>query len=161
MRGFLKYILIETGLFLVMGIITLIEITSNSLFESFFTLIKSPSSWFVGLSLAYIFSSLMQGGLFSIFSKKRIEKGKEKGDFFAGFIITLIITSLITPYVYKGASYLFSNFFIYFHIILLQSVVLLYLLFKVRGRYEISTKYFLTTELIVLIYALIVLSYIA
>jgi hypothetical protein len=157
----MKFIFIEIAIFFVMGLITLLEIISPHIFESFFTLIKTPASWFVGLSLAYACSSAIQAGLFSAFSRKRLKEGKPKGDFFIGFIITLIITSFATPYVNKGAIYLFNDFFAYFHVILLQSVILLYLLFKLRRRYEISIKYFLITELIVLIYASIILSYIA
>jgi hypothetical protein len=161
MGKFLRFILLEAAIFFVMGLITILEITNHRLFVSFFTLIKSPSSWFVGLSLGYAFSNAVQTGLFAIFSKRTRREGKEKGDFFIGFIITLIITALTTPYVYKWAEYLFSNFFIYFHVILLQSVILLYLLFKLRGNYPMSVKYFLITELIVLIYTMIILSYVA
>jgi len=161
MGKFMRYLLIELGIFFVMSIITLIEIINPKLFVSFFTLIKSPASWFVGLSLAYAFSNALQTGFFTLFSKKTKLKGKQKGDFFPGFIIALIITALTTPYVYKWAEYLFNNFFVYFHVILLQSVILIYLLFKLRGNYPVSMKYFLTTQIIVLIYTIIILYYIA
>jgi hypothetical protein len=161
MGKFMRFIFIEAGIFFAMGLITLLEITSPRLFVSFFTLIKSPSSWFVGLSLAYACSNVIQTGLFSLFSKKVRQEGRQKGDFFIGFLITLIITALTTPYVYKWAGYFFNNFFIYFHVILLQAVILLYLLFKLKGNYLVSIKYFLTTELITVIYGLIVLSYVA
>jgi hypothetical protein len=158
MNKFMKFIFIELGIFFAMGLITLLEVINPKVFVSLFTFIKSPASWFVGLSLAYAFSNAIQTGFFTLFSKKTKREGKEKGDFFLGFLITLIITALTTPYVYKWAGYLFSNFFIYFHVILLQSVILLYLLFKIRGNYPISIKYFLITELIVLVYTLIILS---
>jgi hypothetical protein len=161
MGKFMRFIFIELGIFFAMGLITLLEIMNPKLFVSFFTIIKSPASWFVGLSLAYAVSNTFQTGLFALFSGKRRQEGKQKGDFFAGFIITLIITALTTPYVYKWAGYLFSNLLVYFHVILLQSVVLLYLLFKLRGNYPVSIKYFLTTEAIVLVYTGIILSYIA
>jgi hypothetical protein len=161
MKRFMRFIFIEFGLFLIMGLITLLEVDKPRLFVSLFTFIKSPSSWFVGLSLAYAFSNTVQTGFFSLFSKRIRREGKEKGDFFIGFIITLVITALTTPYVYQWAGYLFSNFFIYFHVILLQSVILVYLLFKLKGNYPISMKYFLTTQAIVLVYTLIILSYVA
>lgn len=161
MNKFMRFILIESLIFFCMGIITLLEMVKFNLFEDFFTFIKSPSSWFVGLSLAYTISNTIQTGLFNAFYRKRKAEGKEKGDFFIGFLITLIITALLSPYVYKGAAYFFSNFFIYFHVILLQSVILLYLLFKLRGNYRVSIKYFLTTEIIVLIYTSIILAFVA
>jgi len=161
MGKFMRFILIESILFFVMGIITLLEMVKFNLFGDFFTLIQSPSSWFVGLSLAYTVSNTIQTGLFTAFYKRRKAEGKEKGDFFIGFLITLIITALISPYVYKGAAYFFSNFFIYFHVILLQSVILLYLLFKLKGNYKVSIKYFLTTEIIVIVYTAIILTFVA
>ena len=161
MKKFTRFILIELAIFVVMSLITILELVNTSLFESLFNIIKSPSSWFMGVGLAYTISSLTQEGLFSLFSKKRREEGKEKGDFFVGFVITLMITSIITPYVYQVTASFLENFLIYFHVILLQSVILIYLLFKVRGGYTISSKYFLTTELIILVHTAIILAYVA
>ncbi|MCX6749580.1 MAG: hypothetical protein NTW17_02445 [Candidatus Pacearchaeota archaeon] len=144
-----------------MGLIILVEITNFKVFESVFTFIKTPSSWFVGLSLAYAFSNLFQKSLFSIFSKKTLDENKSKGDFFIGFIITFIITAMITPYIKEAAIYFFTNFFIYFNVILMQCVIILYLFFKLKEGYEISGRYLLTNELIVLFYTVIILYFIA
>ncbi|MEK6841895.1 MAG: hypothetical protein AABX91_01955 [Nanoarchaeota archaeon] len=155
-----KFFLLELLVLGVMGAITLIEIPNFGIFEKSFTYIKTPASWFVGLSLAYAFSNLFQKGMFSIFSRKAKEEGKEKGDFFEGFFVTLLITSLITPYIKDAAIFFFSDFFIYFHVILLQSVIILYLLFKLKNNYEISGKYFVTNELIVLFYTTVILYFV-
>ena len=143
-----------------MGVITFIETINFDLFERFFTYIKIPSAWFVGLSLAYAFSNLFQKTLFSSFSKRTKDESKEKGDFFGGFVVTLLLTSLITPYIKDGAVYFFSDFFLYFHVIILQSMVILYLFFKLKNNYEISGKYFVTNELIVLFYTIIILYFV-
>lgn len=161
MKRAIRFFFLELVTFIVMGLITLMEIVNFNFFETFFTLIKTPSSWFVGLSLAYAFSNFFQTNLFSFFSKRSKDETKEKGDFFTGFIITLILTSLITPYVKDIAGYFFSNFFIYFHIIVMQSVILLYLLFKLKNNYEISGKYFITNEVIILFYTAIIVSFVA
>jgi heme/copper-type cytochrome/quinol oxidase subunit 4 len=150
--------ILEISTFVIMGLITLLEITNFKIFETLFTFLKNPSSWFVGFSLAYAASNLLQKSIFSFFSKKTKEEEREKGDYFIGFLIAIIITSLITPLVKEGASYFFGIFFIYFHVILLQCVILLYFLFKIKEDYEISGKYFLTSELIVLFYTLVILS---
>jgi len=161
MRKFINFFFLELFIFLLMGLIILVEITNFKVFESVFTFIKTPSSWFVGLSLAYAFSNLFQKSLFSIFSKKTLDENKNKGDFFIGFIITFIITAMITPYIKEAAIYFFTNFFIYFNVILMQCVIILYLFFKLKEGYEISGRYLLTNELIVLFYTVIILYFIA
>lgn len=160
MRKFKTFILIEAIIFLFMGIITALEIINFNLFRYIFTLIKSPVSWFVGLSLAYAFSNALQAGFFTLFSRKIRAEGREKGDFFVGFLITLIITALTTTYIYNWADYFFTTFFLYFHVIALQSIVLIYLLFKLKGNYRISLRYFLTTEAITLFFWMIIKSFI-
>ena len=152
-----KFFFLELLVFGIMGLITFIEISNFGIFVKSFTYIKTPASWFVGLSLAYAFSNLFQKGMFSIFSKKAKDNEKEKGDFFEGFFVTLLITSLITPYIKDVAVFFFSDFFLYFHVILLQSVIVLYLLFKLKNNYEISGKYFVMSELITLFYTAIIL----
>ncbi len=145
-------LIIELSIFLIMAIITIVEILKFSIFMKIFSLIQSPFSWFIGLSLSYTFSSVLQEGVFTIFSKKNKLKGKERGDLFIGFLMTIIIASLISPHIYNLAERFFTDFFRYFHVIALQSLVLLYFLFKIRGRYKISWEYLLITEGIVLFY---------
>jgi len=146
---------------LFMGLITFLEIFDFQFFEKFFTLIKTPSSWFVGLSLAYCLSHLIQKSLFFVVSKRFKTKEDKKEDFFIGFVIVLIIASLIMVPIKNLIVLFFNGFFIYFHIILMQSVIILYLLFKIDKDFEISTKYVLTNEVILLIYTLIVLYFVA
>jgi heme/copper-type cytochrome/quinol oxidase subunit 4 len=158
MKKFIKFMILEISTFVIMGLITLVEITNFNLFETFFMFIKTPCSWFVGFSLAYAASNLLQKSIFSFFKKKTKEEERQKGDYFIGFLITIIITSLITPFIKEGASSFFGVFFLYFHVILLQCIILLYFLFKIKEDYEISGKYFLTSELIVFFYTLVIIS---
>lgn len=161
MKRGLKFFILAFSLFLVMGFITLLEIFNFNIFNKIFTYIKEPASWFVGLSLAYAFSNLFQKRLFSLFSKKIIKKDENAESNFEIFLITLIITSLITQYVLKDLIFdFFTNFFIYFHIILLQSMIILYLFFKLKNDYEVSAKYFITSEIIALIYAIVILYFV-
>lgn len=140
-----------------MGLITFIEIYGFDLFEIVFNYIQTPSAWFVGLSLSFAFSSLFQKGLFSLFIKKFSKKENNKEDFFIGFLLTLIIGSLLTPYIKDLAVYFFQNIFIYFHVILMQSIIIVYLLFKLKNDYEIPARYFITNELIVLLNTVVIL----
>ncbi len=69
MKSAVKFLFWELIIFLILGSITLIEVINFRLFESFFTYIKTPSSWFIGLSISYAFSKspliLLQPCLFS------------------------------------------------------------------------------------------------
>lgn len=158
MKKLVRFMFLEISIFVVMGLITLLEVTDFKIFETFFTFIKTPSSWFVGFSLGYALSNLLQETIFSFFRKKTKDEERQKGDYFPGFLIAIILTSLITPFIKEGASYFFGIFFIYFHVILLQCIIVLYFLFKIKEGYQISGKYFLTTELIVFFYTLVILS---
>jgi hypothetical protein len=126
------------------------------LFTSLLELIKTPSSWFIGLSLAFVFSNFLQNAITSYFWKKKnfgkleVEQGP-KGDFFPGFLATLLVTSLATPYLRQMVLYFFENLFPYFHIIILQGILVIYFVFKIKNNYPISGKYLIANELIVLI----------
>ncbi len=156
MRGLLRFILAELSIFLIMGIITFGEINNPSLFQSFVSFVKTPASWFIGLSLAFIFSYFFQNIITSFFRRDITDEEKRK-DFFAGFIAAIVITSIITPYVRQLTLSFFNLLLPYFHVIILQALIIFYLLFKVNGKYEISTKYFLTSEAITLFYTAIIL----
>lgn len=156
-----NFLLTEGLIILTMIGITMTEIYYFNLFEKVFSYIQTPSAWFVGLSLGFAFSSLFQKSLFSLFIKKFNKKQENKEDFFVGFLLTLVIGSLLTPYIKDIAIYFFSNIFIYFHIILMQSIIVVYLLFKIKNNYEIPAKYFITNELVVLFCTMLILIFVA
>jgi len=161
MKKFVKFLTLEIILFSIITLITFLEIFYFKIFEFFFILIKNPSSWFVGFGLAYAFSNLFQKKLFKLFSKRAKDEEKKKGDFFIGFLITIVLTSLITGFIKKGAEYLLTNFFIYFHVIIMQCLIVLYILFKLKENFEISGKYLLANEIIVLVNTLLILQFVA
>ena len=149
--------MIELLIFFFMGIITFIEFFQFDLFEKVFIFVQNPAAWLIGLSFGFVFSNIIQG------IKKKTEKinlVKEKGLFIL-FLADLIIIALISTGVKELALSFFSSFFIYFHVLFLQWMMFLYLSFKIKNDYEISGKYLLTTELIILFYTAIVLAFIA
>jgi len=160
MKRLLRFIFYEIIIFLVMGAITFFETRDFLLFQSAVSFIKTPASWFVGLSLAFIFSYFFQGILISFFRKDIVNEERKK-DFFTGFIIATVITSVITPYIRQLTLSFFNLLVPYFHVIILQAMIIFYFLFKLNGKYEISGKYFLTNQAIVLFYTAIILSMIA
>jgi len=164
MKKFFKFIKIEIFVFAIMALITILEITNFNIFRTVFEFIKTPSSWFVGFGLAYACSDLLQKGILSFFAKRAVKKEEEErgsGDYFIGFLIAIIITALLTPIIKTGASYFFESLFIYFHIILMQCIIILYVLFKLKEEYDMSAKYFLINEAIVLLNTLVILQFVA
>lgn len=139
-----------------MGIITFIEIYNFRLFKFLFDFLKTPSAWFVALSLSYSFSDLFKKKMFLIVSNKL---GKRE-DFFLGFVFTVALASMLSPYIKNLAMYFFDNFFVYFHVVFMQSMILFYIFFKVKNNYEVSEKYFLANEIIVLVYTVMILSFV-
>ena len=151
-----RFFIFSLVVFLIVSGLSVLQYFNLELFTSLLGLIKTPSSWFISLSLAFVFSNFLQNALTSFFLKKKnlgkleIEPGP-KGDFFEGFLATLLITSLATPYLRQMVLYFFENLFPYFHVIILQSILVIYFVFKVKNNYPISGKHLLVNELIVLI----------
>lgn len=151
------FVTLELIIFLIMGVITFIEFFDFNFFEVVFNFVQNPVSWLIGLSFGFVFSNLIK----TIKNKtEKIKLVKEKGHF-AIFLADLILIALISTGVKALALSFFSSFFIYFHVLFLQWMMFLYLSFKVKNNYEISGKYLLTTELIILFYTAIVLAFIA
>ena len=148
---------IELLIFFIMGIITFIEFFQFDLFEKVFNFVQDPVSWLIGLSFGFVFSNIIQG----IKTKtEKLSPIKEKGLFIL-FLADLIIIALVSTGVKALALSFFNNFFIYFHVLFLQWMMFLYLSFKAKNNYELSGKYLLTTELIILFYTVIVLAFVA
>jgi hypothetical protein len=156
------FILLESIIIAVMLILTFLEIYYFKGFSLIFNYIKDYASWFIALSFSTVFSNAFQN--ISLLIASKTVKGREENsnkDFFFVFVASIVIVALISPFVKQLAVFFFTNFFIYFHVIFLQWMILLYLFFKVKNRYEISGAYFLTNELIVLVNIVAVLYFIA
>ena len=147
---------IEFIIFLVFGIITLMEILFPEILNHIFNIVKDYLSWFIGISFGFVFSNTIG------FLKQKLhgpEITKKFREQFIFFLLNLIILTVLTITVKNYALYFFNNNVImpFFHLIFLQWVMIIYLIFKIVNRYEISTKYFITNELIILLYTCLIL----
>ena len=162
----LRFFFFSLIVFLIVSGLSILEYFNLGLFTKLLELIKTPSSWFIGLSLSFVFSNFLQNTITSFFLKKK-NLGKfetemaPKGDFFEGFLATLLITSLATPYLKQMVLYFFENLFPYFHLIILQGIIVIYFVFKIKNNYPISGKHLIINELIVLINTIFILYFIA
>lgn len=137
-----------------MGIITILEIFSFDFFYNVFSFLNSGISWFIGISFGFVFSSFLQG-LVKKIKVGAIEKRKE---YFSFFLINMIISLSLVALIKGLAVSFFNQFFIYFHPLFLQWLMLLYVTFKVKNNYEISAKYIFANELIILINVVAILT---
>ncbi|MFA5953735.1 MAG: hypothetical protein WC812_04025 [Candidatus Pacearchaeota archaeon] len=154
------FLIVELLIFLIMFSLTILELFNFELFRKIFLLLVEYISWFVSFSFGYLVSEIFKDSTISLiskFSKKRDKSGKKEGDVFLGFLIIIIFVAIGISYFKDFISNIFTNFFIYFHILFMQSIILLYLFYKVKYDYEISVKVFLINEFVVLINILIIL----
>ncbi|MEM3405608.1 MAG: hypothetical protein QW117_01395 [Candidatus Pacearchaeota archaeon] len=147
---------IELIIFLIMGIITLIEFYNFNIFEKFFLLIKPYVSWFISISFGFVFRQSLNPFKKKIISNKKFEDKKEN---FLFFSLNLIIISIIISFTQKIVISFFNSLLIYFHVLFLQWIILIYIAFKLSNGYVISKKYFITNEIIAIIYSVLIYSY--
>jgi len=151
---------IEIFIFLVMFFLTILELFQFELFRKIFLLLVEYISWFVSFSFGYLISEIFKDTtilVISKFSNKRDKSGKKEGDVFFGFLIIIVGVAIGASYFKQFISSMFENLFIYFHILFMQSIIFLYLFYKLKYNYEISIRGFLVNEFIVVINTLIIL----
>jgi len=158
-----KFLYLEFFVFLIISLLTTLEIFNFNLFEKVFLYLQSPSSWLIGFSFGYVFSKVFEDFAIPLLSKlsRKKDSPKNKNDLFIGFLIVIVLIALIVPYLKLFFEMIFNNFFIYFHLIFLQSIILLYLFYKLRNNYEISADYVLINEIIILINLLVVIIFVS
>lgn len=151
-----SFLVFELIIFIVMGGITLLEIFKFDFFEKVFQFSQIYLSWFLGISFGFVFLGVLQ----SITSTKKISAIEKRKSFFSLFLINLILSSSLTAFIKTIALSFFNQFFIYFHVLFFQWIMLLYVFFKLKNNYEIQGKYFITNELIILFYAVMILLFV-
>lgn len=153
----------EIFIFLLIFSLTFIEIFSFKTFERIFIFSVEYLSWFVSFSFGYVLSKLLEEFLISLyykFSKKsKNPEQKEKGTFF-GFLIIMLFIAIGISYFKDLVDGLFNHFFIYFHILFMQAIILFYLYYKLKNNYEIPLRTFLFNEFLVLANTLIIILFI-
>ncbi|NCN86445.1 hypothetical protein GW932_01315 [archaeon] len=152
-----NFFLLEFSLFFLMGIITFFELYYFNIFETIFTYIKPYISWFIGLSFGFVFSEFSK----KLTRKIRIGAIERRKEYFSIFLFNMVLSFVIIAGVRTLAITFFNQFFIYFHVLFLEWIIFIYVTFKLKNNYEISAKYFITTQLITLFYVAIILTFIA
>ena len=152
-----QFISFELIILLTLSFITFLEIMSFDLFELVFTFLKDGISWFIGLSFGFVFSSFLQG----LTKKVKFRSLEKRKEYFAIFLINMVISLSLVTLVRSLAISFFNQFFIYFHVLFLQWLMILYITFKLKNNYTISGKHLLANELIILVNVILILIFIA
>ncbi len=150
------FLFLELIIFFSMGIITFLEIIKFELFEKTFSFLQPYIGWFIGLSFGFVFLGFLNT-LTRKFKIGLIEKRKE---YFSIFLINLCLSFTLVTFIKVIAISFFSKFFIYFHVLFLQWILILYVMFKLKNNYEISQNYLIINELIVLFYTVIIMIFV-
>jgi cation transport ATPase len=145
---------LEVIIILVMGIVTLIEAFKLEWFSKFFLLVKPYVSWFIGISFGFVFKNVLSPFKKRLSSHQGFIKNKEN---FVFFILNLIIIAVVVSTIQKVVVTFFNSFLIYFHVLVFQWIMLIYIFFKLGNNYEISKKYLITNEVIILVYTILIL----
>src|SRR3989338_2790913 len=136
-------------LFIILGIITAIEILDFKSFSQIFLSAKDTTSWFIGITFGFVF-----GNIINLFRKGVTEALHQKPrEEFVFFIMNLVVMIFLISTAHKISLLFFNTFFEFFHLIFTQWVVLVFIAFKLVNKYEIPARYVLANEVNIIIYA--------
>ncbi|MBI5148458.1 hypothetical protein HZA33_02145, partial [Candidatus Pacearchaeota archaeon] len=150
-----KFLFIETAVALFLLGITFIEIFDPVRFQNIVFKLMDSTSWFLGLTFGAVTTGVLKGvksAADSVLKATSRFEGK-----FIYFLTSLAIFALIAAIASRFALWFLKDYFEFFHLIFVQWFVVVYIWFKVSGKYELQAKYVITTELIVLACSLLVL----
>jgi len=144
---------IELIIFLVLGIITIVEAYSLEIFNKIFLFIKPYASWFIGISFGFVFRNILNPFKKKITSHKKFIEKKEH---FLFFVLNLIILAIIISSIQKIVISFFDLLLPYFHVLFFQWIVLIYIIFKLSNNYVLPKEYVITNEIIIVIYTILI-----
>ena len=140
------YFAVEFIILVFVVVFTFIQIFFKTEFIGPESQIVNIGSWFFGLTISAMIPGLVYKGgegynlVFNRFTKK------EKA--FMWFIIELIIGFLIISGLIWSSHFLFSNFYQYVHLFLIEWILIVYIWFSQRSDYKFPWFYTIVTNLI-------------
>lgn len=148
-----KFFFVEGIIFLVLAVITLLELLNPLLFTEFFMRIKEYLSWFLGLSIGPVVSSQIYSIRRKINHKKGFIPPEQRFPFFLLNIIGITVAVSIVKDFFLS---FLLRYFAFFHVIILQWFVIVYVWFKLANGFKIHTKYVIAAEILVLLFSLVI-----
>lgn len=133
--------------------ITLIELFDPVRFDTVVNQLMQSTSWFLGLTVGIVTSGILKSAKSKLDDVFRSDKKEGK---FIFFLTSIAIFALIATVAGKFVLVFLQEYSEFFHLIFVQWFVLVYIWYKFSNKFEISAKYVITTQLIILVCALIV-----
>lgn len=149
-----KFKIYAASLFSFIGVISVLEIFNPTLFAEFFMTISNHVSWILALTVGMVIPNILRRLQAGAFGRRFSPKIEER---FVMFLANAAILAFIIS-VTQGIIIIFlRDYFEYFHIILTQWLVLVYIWFKFMNGFKISARYVITTESILIIFTSVLL----
>jgi hypothetical protein len=152
-----KFMTFETVIFISLLIITTLEIIFPKNFAEFFLRVNDYTSWILGLTVGLVIPDMISR------IKSKLEKKTiipQVSDSFTLFIANAAILTFIVA-LSRGVVLSFLNgYYEFFHLILTQWIILVYLWFKLANGFKISTRYVIATELMLVFFSTLILLFI-
>ena len=148
-----QFLIVETLILLFLLGITIIEIYDFVRFETIVDKIMQSTSWFLGLTIGIVTSGVLRGAKSKIDEITRSDKKEGK---FIFFMTSIAIFAIIASIAGRVALELLQQYKEFFHLIFVQWFVLVYIWYKLSNKFEIHSKYIITTQLIILVCAMLV-----
>jgi|GEM_PF-3109049 hypothetical protein len=149
-----KFKLYVVFLSLAIGLITVLEIFNANLFAELFIRMSNNAGWILGLTVGMVVPDI----LVKIRSKiKRVVYNDKVDERFVIFIANAALLAFVVSLARGIVMVFLQSYYEFFHIILVQWLVLVYLWFKFINGFRISARYIVSTEIILVIFTAVLL----
>ena len=149
-----KFKLYVVFLSLAIGLITVLEIFNANLFAELFIRMSNNAGWILGLTVGMVVPDI----LVKIRSKiKRVVYNDKVDERFVIFIANAALLAFVVSLARGIVMVFLQSYYEFFHIILVQWLVLVYLWFKFINCFRISARYIVSTEIILVIFTAVLL----
>lgn len=148
-----SFLLIESAIFAFLALFTLLEIFDYMFFKEIFLRLSEYLSWFLGLTVATVVPDWISMVKYRI---DRIMGRFLPNERFVFFFMNLIFMTLTVTLAKQMAIFFMQRYFEFFHIIMAQWLVVVYIWFKFVHDFKINLRYIIAAEILVILFSLII-----
>lgn len=148
-----KFLIIEAAIFTFLAAFTLLEIFDYLFFKELFMRMSEYLSWFLGLTVATVVPDWIS------MVKYRIDKIMGRfllNERFVFFFMNLIFMTVTVALAKQLAIFFMKRYFEFFHIIITQWLVVVYIWFKFVHDFKIHLRYVIAAEILVILFSMII-----
>lgn len=148
-----KFLVIEAAIFTFLAAFTLLEIFDYLFFKELFMRMSEYLSWFLGLTVATVVPDWIS------MVKYRIDRMMGRflpNERFVFFFMNLIFMTVTVALAKQLAIFFMKRYFEFFHIIITQWLVVVYIWFKFVHDFKINLRYVIAAEILVILFSMII-----